>query len=100
MTSRRDIVTAFFLSEKFPLAMFIPWIIGMSSFLIGIFYTLGLMTITISIFSLFIIVTIMKMQDEEEVFPYTDKFFYLLIIMIVSSMFSGPGLFSLSPSLL
>lgn len=99
MTTRRDIVTSFFLSEKFPFAIFIPWIIGLSSFFIGIFYVIGFMTITISIFSLIIIRIIMKMKDEVEIFPYTKRFFYLLIVMISSLLLTGPGLWSLNPSL-
>ena len=81
VTTRRVILIDFFLSEKFPLASFLPWIIGLSSLFIGIFYTLGFLTITIFLFSLLIIITIMKMQDDEEVFPYTDKFFKLLIVI-------------------
>lgn len=100
MTTRRDIVTAFFLSEKFPLAMFLPWFIGLSSLFIGIFYALGILTVTISIFSLLIIITIMWMQDEEEVFPYTNRFFYLLIVMIISSILTGPGLLAIDSSIL
>jgi|AntRauTorckE6833_2_1112554.scaffolds.fasta_scaffold169393_1 uncharacterized membrane protein YphA (DoxX/SURF4 family) len=99
MTTRRGIVMSFFLAEKFPLAMHLPWIIGLSSFFIGIFYVFGLVTLTISIFSLIIIVTIMKMQDEVEVFPYTDKFFYLLIVMIFSLILTGPGLWALNSGL-
>jgi len=100
MTIRYEIVRDHFASEKYPLAPFIPWIIGLSAFMIGVFYTLGFLTFTISILSLIIIRIINKVkQNEKNVFPYTDKFFLLLIIMIISLIFSGPGYWALDVAL-
>ena len=100
MTIRREIVSNFFAEEKFPLAPYLPWIIGLSTFFIGIFYTLGFLTFTISVTSLIMIKILKEVKkNEKKIFPYTDKFFTLLTVMILSLILSGPGLWALDVTL-
>lgn len=87
-------VEAHFKREHYPLHHIIPWLLGCASTGTAVLLAFGAYTRTTSCIGIYIIASLLYAQREIKIFPYTRRFYVLLLVILTSLLFSGPGLFA------
>lgn len=91
LTKRRSDLAVYFKGQFYPGSQIIPWLLGISTFGLSIMLAFGAYGRTSAVMGLYIIASLLYAQREVKIFPYNRRFYILLLAMLLSLLFSGPG---------
>lgn len=93
ITTKLISVSAYFEAQEYPIARFIPWFLGYAAIVTGIFCVLGFFTQIASLVAIYILLNMMFIEHRDErVFEYSQVFYLIMIVIASSLVFSGSGL--------
>jgi uncharacterized membrane protein YphA (DoxX/SURF4 family) len=83
-------------TNNYPFGYAAPWIFGLAEFIVGTFLILGFLTQIAAIISAYIFLNLSIIEnDKREIFKQTPLFYIVLIIISLSLLLSGPGIFAI-----
>ncbi|MEY2641173.1 MAG: hypothetical protein RL150_566 [Candidatus Parcubacteria bacterium] len=96
MKSKRIGMTAYFEANGYPVAAVLPFLLGLISFLSGLFLIFGFFTQVAALTTFYVFLNMMYIERrDEKLFTFTQPAYLLLLIIATSLLFSGAGAWSL-----
>jgi len=96
VTTKRISLAAYFEANDYPLGSVLPWLLGSITLLTGIFFLFGFFTQVAVLISMYVLLNLMSIERrEEKVLPYPQVFYLLMMIIATSLLFSGAGAFGI-----
>jgi len=81
--------------KNYPLYNFIPIIFGIVEIITGVFLIAGFLTQLMTIIGIYIFVNLIFIEKHVgRVFDYSNLFYFVMILISISVLFLGPGIFS------
>jgi uncharacterized membrane protein YphA (DoxX/SURF4 family) len=92
---KRICFTAYFEARRYPLAIILPWLWGCILICVSLFLMFGFMTQIAALLSVYIIMNLMLIENRSEKIFYISQHFYVVMMIIaISLLFSGAGIFA------
>lgn len=88
-------VAAYFETQEYPLATWLPRLIGYAACVTGVFCVLGFFTQLAALVAIYILLNMMFIEHRDErIFDYSQVFYLIMIVIASSLVFSGAGLWA------
>lgn len=84
------------INNNYPLGYIAPWVFGLSGFITGGLLIIGFLTQIAAIISAYIFLNLSIIENKEkEIFGQSNLLYIVMIIISLSLLLSGPGIFAI-----